>query len=358
MAGVSADDTAALHRLADLATPMALRVAVTLGIPARLRGDGDTVENLARELAVSPVGLELLLAQLATIGVVERTDAAYRTTAFGTPLCPDVDPWLTMLLDATTAAGRSELAFVEMAHSVATGQEAYSRRYGQDFWTDATEHPQLRDSFDAQMTARFVTQVPQIVAGVDWSRFATLVDVGGGHGTLLAAVLEAHPAMTARLVDLERTATGAAQTFQQRGLHERATAIAGSFFDPLPAGADAYLLCDILHDWDDQHAQQILARCADAARPDSRILVIEAVGDRHTHPAHDLAMLVFYGGRDRHLHELSALAEPLGLLIDAVTDVSDHRTLVELRPSAGTAATALGGEPRSVVRAARRGVGH
>jgi len=140
------------------------------------------------------------------------------------------------------------------------------------------------------MTARFVTQVPQIVAGVDWSRFATLVDVGGGHGTLLAAVLEAHPAMTARLVDLERTATAAAQTFQQRGLHERATAIAGSFFDPLPPRADAYLLCDILYDWDDQHAQQILARCADAARPDSRILVIEAVGDRHTHPAHDLAM--------------------------------------------------------------------
>ena len=182
--------------------------------------------------------------------MVERTDATYLTTAFGMPLCPDVDPWLTMLLDATTAAGRSELAFVEMAHSVATGQ---------DFWTDATEHPQLRDSFDAQMTARFVTQVPQIVARVDWSHFATLVDVGGGHGTLLAEVLEAHPAMTARLVDLERTATGAAQTFQQRGLHERATAIAGSFFDPLPAGADAYLLCDILHDWDDPHAQQISA---------------------------------------------------------------------------------------------------
>ncbi|HEX4391097.1 MAG TPA: methyltransferase [Mycobacterium sp.] len=97
------------------------------------------------------------------------------------------------------------------------------------------------------------------------------------------------------------------------------------------------MLCDIRHDWDDQHAQQILTRCADAARPDSRILVIEAVGDRHPHTAHDLAMLVFYGGRDRHLHELSALAEPLGLLIDAVTDVSDHRTLVELRPSADTA---------------------
>jgi hypothetical protein len=336
---------------------MALRVAVTLGIPTRLRGDGDTVEHLARDLAVSPVGLGLLLAHLATIGVVERTEAtygatAYRTTAFGTPLCPDVDPWLTMMLDATTATGRSDLAFVEMAHSVATGQEAYSRRYGQDFWTDATEYPQLRDSFDAQMTARFVTQVPQIVAGVDWSRFATLVDVGGGHGTLLAAVLEAHPAMTARLVDLERTATGAAQTFQQRALRERATAIAASFFDPLPAGADAYLLCDILHDWDDQHARRILSRCADAARPDSRILVIEAIGDRHTHTAHDLAMLVFYGGRGRHLHELSALAEPLGLLIDTVIDVSDHRTLVELRPSANTTGTSLSGELRSFDREA------
>src|SRR5882757_7279426 len=177
------------------------------------------------------------------------------------------------------------------------------------------------------MTARFVTPVPQIVAGVDWSRVDTLVDVGGGHGTLLAAVQEAPPAMTARLRDLERTATAATQTFQQRGLHERATAIAGSFFDPLPPGADAYLLCDILHDWNDEHAHRILARVAEAAHPAGRVLVIEPVGGLRANSEMDLAMLVLYGGRERRTDELRTLAAAHGLALDTVTTVTGQRCL-------------------------------
>src|SRR5207248_9934925 len=180
------------------------------------------------------------------LGVVERTSTGYRTTEYGANLCVDAGNGLTnILLHLDSAAGRAELAFVELGDSIASGQAAYPRRYGQDFWADLAEHPHLRESFDRQMTQRFREQIPRIVAGFDWSRFATIVDVGGGQGTLLAAILTAHPRTHGHLVDLEPTAADASRTFGAHDLDDRTEVTAGSFFDPLPAGAEAYLLVDI-----------------------------------------------------------------------------------------------------------------
>jgi hypothetical protein len=252
---------------------MALRVAVTLGLPDRLLGDGTSVGELASELGVAPVALDLLLGHLATLGVAERTSTGYRTTEYGANLCADAGNGLTDLLHLDAAGGRAELAFVELAHSITTGQAAYPRRYGQDFWADLAEYPHLRESFDRQMTHRIREQIPQIVAGFDWLRFSTVVDVGGGQGSVLAAIVAAHPRMHGHLVDLEPTATRARRTFSAHDLDGRTQVTAGSFFDPLPAGADAYLLVDILHDWDDEHAHRILNRCVEAAHPAGRVRV-------------------------------------------------------------------------------------
>ncbi|WP_410673036.1 methyltransferase [Amycolatopsis sp. cmx-4-68] len=326
---MGSDDAAAIRRMASLATPMALRVAVTLGLPDRLRGDAVAADGLAAELAVSPVALELLLGHLAALGFFERTATGYRTTAYGEHLCGD--NLTTVLLSLETAGGRAELAFVELLHSVTTGEAGYARRYGLDFWADLAEHPPLRESFERQMSHRFRDQLPQLAAGYDWGRFATIVDVGGGRGELLAAILAAHPAGRGRLVDLEPTAAEAARTFAAHGLADRAEAIAGSFFDPLPAGAEAYVLSDILHNWDDEHAHRILARCTEAARPAGRILVVEPVGGRRAGTDMDLAMLVIFGGRERRVEEFRELASAHGLVLDAVTDVSDGRSLLEFR---------------------------
>ncbi|WP_010693419.1 methyltransferase family protein [Saccharopolyspora spinosa] len=129
-------NVAAIRNLAGLATPMALRVAVTLGLTDRLRGDGAAVEQVATELKVSPVALELLLGHLAALGIVERVSTSYRTTVYGATLCSDADNGLTNFLHLDMAGGRSELAFVELLHSITTGEAGYSRRYGQDFWAD------------------------------------------------------------------------------------------------------------------------------------------------------------------------------------------------------------------------------
>nr|WP_312989654.1 methyltransferase [Crossiella cryophila] len=330
---VSDHDVVKIRQLAGLATPMALRVAVTLGLPDRLRGTAATAGQLAAEQRLSPIALELLLAHLATLEILEHTGGGYRTTEFGATLCTDADNGLTNFLHFDLAGGRADLAFTELLHSVTTGEAGYARKHGRDFWADLAGQPHLRESFDRQMTHRFRAQVPGIVAGFDWGRFTELVDVGGGVGTLLAAILTAHPGLRGHLVDLEPTATAAGHTFREQGLDDRALASAGSFFDPLPPGAQAYLLCDILHDWDDEHAHRVLARCVQALPADGRILVIEAVAGRKADTEFDLAMLVIFGGRERTVEEFRALGSAHGLTLDAVTDLTDQRCLLEFRVS-------------------------
>ena len=326
------DDATTIRNMAGLATPMALRVAVTLGLPDRLRNDPATAEQVAAELDVSPMALGVLLGHLETLGIVERTGTGHhRTTDFGAALRRDAGNGLANFLHLDMAGGRAEMAFVELLHSVTTGEAGYPRRFGQDFWADLTDQPHLRASFDQQMTDRFRTEVPQIVAGYGWGRFTTVVDLGGGNGTLLAAILAAHPGLRGHLVELEATAAAARHRFREQGVDDRAEVTAGSFFDPLPAGADAYLLCDILHDWDDDHAHRILDRCVEAAAQDGRVLVVEPVGGRRAGTEFDLAMLAIFGGRERRVEEFRDLAAPHGLVLDGVTDVSAGRCLLEFR---------------------------
>ncbi|WP_370948101.1 methyltransferase [Amycolatopsis sp. cg5] len=324
------DHVAKIRNLAGLATPMALRVAVTLGLPDRLC-EGASASSVAAELRVSPVSLELLLGHLASLGIVERVAEGYRTTEFGATLRADAGNGLTNFLHLDMAGGRADLAFVELLHSVTTGESGYTHRFGKDFWTDLTEQPHLRASFDEQMTHRFRSQIPGLVAGFDWGRFTKLVDVGGGHGTLLAAILAAHGSLRGHLVDLDPTATEATRTFSLFEVQDRAQVTASSFFDPLPAGADAYLLCDILHDWDDANAHRILARCVEACTPASRVLVIEALGGRQDNTEFDLAMLAIFGGRERRLDEFHALASAHGLALETAVVLTEQRNLLEFR---------------------------
>ncbi|MEV6098772.1 methyltransferase [Nocardia sp. NPDC051981] len=328
------DDVESIRRMAGLATPMALRVAVTLELPDQLAGEGTSVEEVALRVSADPIALGLLLDHLVTLGVVEQTGTGYRTTDFGANLRADAGNGLTELLHLKAAGGRAELAFVELAHSIRDGGAGYSRRYGQDFWADLADHPGLRESFDRQMTQRMREQLPRLVAGFDWSRFGTIVDVGGGRGSVLAAILAANPRMRGHLVDLAPTAAEADRTFRAHGLEGRTEVTAGSFFDPLPAGSEAYLLVDILHDWDDEHAHRIVGRCVEAAGPDGRLLIVEPVGDRWAGSEFNLAMLVMYGGRERRVDEFRALCMPHGLALDAITDLTDQRCLLEFRVDA------------------------
>ncbi|HEU5469953.1 MAG TPA: methyltransferase [Actinophytocola sp.] len=325
--------TPSIRAMADLATPMAIRVAATLSLVERAGSAGATVERLAAETGTSAPALHRLLDHLVTIGVFDRDrqSGRYRPTIVGAQLGADAPEGVKPLLDINCAGGRADLAFVDLLGTIVTGAPAYPHRYGRDFWADLDASPELRRSFDAQMNWRFRVQASQIAEGFDWTRFPSIVDVGGGDGFVLAAILHAHPELRGRVLDLAPTTTAAADRFAAAGLDDRAGTVTGSFFDPLPAGADAYLLSDILHDWDDDHARTILTGCRRAAAPHGTVVVIEPIRGQGAGTDMDLFMLMCFGGRERTVDELTTLAAGCGLRLDRSGPVSDERTALEFR---------------------------
>jgi hypothetical protein len=317
--------------LADLATPMSIRVAATLGLVEHAGEEGATAKELAIKTGTPAQPLHRLLDHLVAIDVfaLDAESGRYRPTSLGAQMGEDAPEGFKPLLDITCAGGRAELAFVDLLETITTGAPAYPHRYGRDFWADLDAEPKLRRTFDAQMNWRFREHAPQIAENYDWSRFPDIVDVGGGDGALLVEILHAHPGVKGRIVDLPPTAAAAAERFAALGMQDRATAIAGSFFDPLPAGADAYLLSDILHDWDDEHCRKILAQVRTAAAPNGTVVLVEPVRGHGANTAIDLFMLMCFNGRERTVEELTELTTECGLAFVKATPVSDGRMALE-----------------------------
>src|SRR5262249_7652722 len=152
--------------------------------------------------------------------------------------------------------------------AVRTGAPAYHTVFGWPFWEDLAAHPDVAASFDALMgPAGHGPPDPEVLVSGGWEKGRTVVDVRGRTGSRLAAILRARPAVRGTLVDLPTTVARSGEVFQQAGVAERVTAMGQSFFDPLPAGADLYLVKNVLADWPDREALALLKRCAEAARP-------------------------------------------------------------------------------------------
>jgi hypothetical protein len=325
---------AGLWAMADLATPMAVRVAATLRIADHITAGRQTTPELAKATGADADALGRVLRHLAAAGVLRRDQPdRYLLTARGQALRDDHPAGLRAMLDLDSAIGRAELSLVQLLHTVRTGEPAFPAQFGRPFWDDLHTDPTRSASFDAQMGTDVAAWAPGIVAAYDWGSLGWLVDVGGGNGTLLAALLREHPALRGTVLDLPGAAEAARKALTAAGLGDRGDAVAGSFFDPLPPDAGGYLLCAVLHNWDDASARAILGRCAEAAGTDGRVLVVEKLVTDNDHRTDmDLRVLAWFGGRERDLAELSALAAAAGLRVAAVHPAGTT-PVVELTPS-------------------------
>jgi hypothetical protein len=318
--------------MAHLGTPMAIRVAATLRLADQLAAGVDTVPELAAAVGANPDALERLLRFLAARGVLRRDEAGrYGLTPLGEALRSDHPGRMRAGLDLE-GIGRIELAFVELLHSIRTGEPAFDQHFGRDFWADLAADPVRRDSFTSWMGSDMPSRSPEILAGYDWGSLGSLVDVGGGNASMLVALLTRFPALRGTVLDRPENIADARRALTDAGLAERGQAVAGSFFDPLPAGAGGYLLSLIIHDWGDEPAAEILRRCAEAAGESGTVLVVERTGadGEAPHTGMDLRMLAVYGGKERRLDELAALAERAGLAMVAVHPAGAY-SIVELR---------------------------
>ncbi|GIH67802.1 methyltransferase [Sphaerimonospora thailandensis] len=325
---------ARLWAMAHLGTPMALRVAATLRIADHLAAGARTAQEIAGAVQADPGALERLMRHLAARGVLTRGESGgYALTESGEALRDDHPSGMRAMLDIETWTGRAELAFVHLLHSVRTGEPAFPLLFGRSFWADLADDPDRSAAFAARMGAEVLTRAPHIVSGYDWGSLGHLVDVGGGDGSMLISLLNGHPGLRGTVVDQPETAAAARRALALAGLGDRCDVVAGSFFDPLPAGAGGYLLSWILHDWNDEAAVAILRRCAQAAGGGGSVFVVENCGvDGETpHTAMDLRMLAYYGGRERGVAELAALAADAGLGLVAVHPAG-ALSILELTP--------------------------
>ncbi|GLF98803.1 methyltransferase [Streptomyces yaizuensis] len=328
---------AGLRALADLATPMAVRVAATLRVADHIAAGARTAGEVAAATGTHADALDRLLRHLVTVGLFTRdASGRYALTGTGEELREDHPAGRRKWLDTGGAIGRGDLSFVDLAHTVRTGEPAYPVRYGLPFWDDLAADAALSASFDALMDHHVDREGGDIPDAYGWAALGQVVDVGGGTGALLGRILTAHPALRGTVVDLPGPAAAARETFARLGLADRTEVVTGSFFEPLPAGAGGYVLSAILHDWNDEDATAILRRCAKAAGERGVVLVIEAVGADGESPgtAMDLRMLAYYGGRERGLGELGRLAGAAGLAVRAVHPVGplSYLSVLELAP--------------------------
>jgi 2,7-dihydroxy-5-methyl-1-naphthoate 7-O-methyltransferase len=316
--------------LADLATPWCLYVAATLRVAEHLQPGPTAIAALAQACQADPDALARVLRQLISKGLFAEPEPG--TFALNDDAHGLLDPGLRFGLNLEGLGGRMAYPWSTLLTAVRTGRSAYHDVFGRGWWDDLEAHPALASEFDTLMgPAGHGAPDPDVLLDpTEWPRIRTVADVGGGTGSLLAAVLAAHPHLHGTLVDLPRTVVRSHEMFEPAGVLDRVTIAPQSFFDPLPAGLDLYLLKSVLCDWPDAETKAILTRCAEAARPNGRVIAVNGVTpDAVADP--NLLMLILVGGKDRTLEEFRALAREAGLEVTAAGRNPKGRFQVECR---------------------------
>lgn len=320
-----------LSELSDLCTPWCLHVVVTLRIAEYIAAGTTDIHDLAAAAGCDADSLHRVLGHLVNKGVFEESQPG--RFALNQVAQPLLDPAQRLGLDLAGIGGRFAYAWGTLLTYVRTGAPAYHQQFGLPFWEDLEAHPEIAASFDALIgPAGHGAPDPefQIIGG--WESVRTVVDVGGGTGAMLAEILRTQPEIQGMLVDLPRTVARSGEIFQAAGVTERVTTSGQSFFDPLPAGRDLYLLRGVLNDWPDPEAMAILSRCAEAARPSGRVVVLKGVGLDDAPRGLSIEM-VLLGGKYRTIAEFSELARQAGLAVLAAERQPSGHFVVECRPT-------------------------
>ena len=307
-------------------------VAAKLGIADLLADGPRTAEELAARAGVNPDRLYRVLRALASLGVLEEGDArSFALTPLSETLRTDHPGSLRQM--AIFLGGTSYRSWSELLYGVMTGETPAEKVFGMSTFEYLQEDLEAGAAFDATMSVVSRRDVAGVVEAYDFSSARTVVDVGGGHGTLIAGILRAHPQLRGILFDQPNVVAGAQATLEEAGVADRCERVGGDFFREVPSGGDIYILRSIIHDWDDAPAIVILGNCARAMGENGKVLLVESViegGDAPPAPKMlDVQMLVMTGGRERTADEFRELYAGAGLEVRRIIPAGKEARIVE-----------------------------
>lgn len=314
----------------------ALSVAAELGLADEVAAGPQSAAELARRTGADAGSLHRMLRALASAGVFsEDAEGRFAMTPLAAPLQAGI-PGSQKAMAAMMGAEFHD-AWGGLLHSVRTGRPGFDARFGAPFFEYMTAHPERHGVYDDAMTSVHGHETGAVLDAVDFSRFRTVVDVGGGNGSALAEILRRHPSARGVLFDLPAVADRAAAALGRAGLAGRFDVVRGDFFAAVPPGADACVLRHVLHDWQDPEAVAILRNCRRAMGPGSRLLVVESVLPPGNAPSFgkwlDLMMLLV-GGRERTAEEFRRIFDQAGLRLERIVPTAAEVCVIE-----GTAAS-------------------
>jgi hypothetical protein len=311
--------------------------AAKLGIADWLQDRPKTVAELATLTNTHAPSLYRLLRALASVGIFEEIEKQqFGMTPLAQTLQTGVPGSLRYMAIGELGYDHS-IGWGNLMQSLETGDIGFDLAAGMSVWDYYTQHPEYGEPFNQYMTSITAMVQAAVLSSYDFSGFNTLVDVGGGQGSLLASIVDANPHLQGILYDLPPVIVQAQQHLQSVGSLNRIQPIAGDFFESVPVGGDIYLMKWIIHDWDEEKCATILKNCHRAMPEHGKLLLVEAVVQEGNHPSFtkllDVNMLVMTGGRERTAEEYRILLELSGFQLTRVISTPSPFHIIEAEKS-------------------------
>jgi methylase of polypeptide subunit release factors len=315
----------------------AIYVAANLGLADLLKDEPKRSEDLAQATATHAPSLYRLMRALASVGIFAQDEQGrFALTPVGATLRTDVPgslrAWVLLHLgeEYYRAGG-------DVMHTLRTGGIAFDHLFGMGVWEYRAQHPEAAKIFDEAMANLVGMYNAAVLASYPFSTIDRVVDVGGGDGSLMVALLQANPRMKGMLFDLPHVAEKATRRIGNAGLAGRCEILAGDAFASVPGGGDAYILSRMINGFDDARAVALLKNCHQAMTEKGKLLVVQRVlPDRVQHSIavqalvlSDFNMMVMIGGRERTEGECRALLEEAGFRVTKVIPTQSEMTIIE-----------------------------
>lgn len=312
----------------------AIYVVAKLGIADLLKHGAKSSDELAKSTDTDAESLYRVLRALSSIGIfTEGRNRQFQLTPLAEFLRTDVPGSLHGYAIFHGEPLQLQL-WRNILHTVKTGKNSSEKAYGMPFFAYLMQNPEMAQIFDQAMTSLTSSLTPSVLASYDFSAIRTVVDVGGGHGILIAEILKTNPTMTGILFDLPSVVDGAELLLEAEGVTDRCDIVGGDIFGAIPRGGDAYIMKHILHGWDSERSQAILENCREAMVDNGKLLILEKVVPAANQPCHskwlDLQMMLSASdGCERTETEYRELLATAGFKLTRVIQTQSSVDVIE-----------------------------